>query len=266
MPTVRCPGCDDGIEIEPDWYGRKVACPTCEYRFTPRRPGRVGADDEPDPPAGRRRAREGGEGEEDRPRKRKRRERPLPMSRGMRQLILFGSIGGGILLCCLGCVGWLGYQIWGPMDYSVGWTTQSLEDGSYSAQFPRSPKEDTPSGVAIGGRGKTYVVLEKLPNDAVFALSVFDDPPQSFDEAYAAIRSEILDRTQAKVSREGAVTAAGCSGQEVDLAAGPTKLTVRLLDASRNGRRRYLLMMAGGRNVSDADRRKFLDSLKSGGK
>lgn len=38
----------------------------------------------------------------------------------------------------------------------------------------------------------------------------------------------------------------------------------RLVDVSDPGRPRFVDLLAGGRNVSDADRTKFLDSLKPG--
>ena len=44
MPLVTCPQCQEQVEIEAGWYGRRVACPECQYRFTARRP----SDDEPD--------------------------------------------------------------------------------------------------------------------------------------------------------------------------------------------------------------------------
>lgn len=265
MPSVPCPACDERMEIEADWYGRKVACPSCDKQFVVRRPG-SDDDDEPDDRPKRRRAYDDDDEDDDRPKKKKK-KRPRPMGRGTRQLLVAAVIGGGILLCCLGCFGWGAFQFFGPMDYSRPWVSVANPDNSFSAQFPRSPDSDTDPNEVIGGQGKTYTLAEDGVKDAAFVFASLDDSHLSFDDAYRAEVDNIMMEVKsdgAKLKEERAITVAGCPGKEAVIVAGPTKVVFRLIDASQGGRRRYLIVMAGGRNVSDADRNKFLDSLKRG--
>ena len=262
MPTVHCPGCDEGMDIEADWYGRRVACPTCDRQFTARRPGARDDDEEPAP---RRSRRQYDDEVDDRPPRRERRARPPEgMSRGGRQLMVLGIIGGVLLLVCGGC-GLFGYlTIFAPVDYSGPWVAQSLPDGSYTMQFPKTPTSETLGGGPFSGAsGNKYSVIETLPKDAAFVFGVIDADGMSFDTAWQAEIDEIKRQTKAKVTRETPINSAGLIGKEAIFSAGGASVTYRLLDASANGRNRYLVMAAGGRNVSDADRKKFLDSLKS---
>jgi hypothetical protein len=266
VPDVSCPGCDEVIEIEPDWYDRKVACPSCGERFVVRRPG-----DDDEPPARPRKkvvADPDEDDEDDRPRKKKRRakreEPPMPMGRGTKQLILVGAIVGPILLMCLGCGGWVAWELFGPVRYPDPWVSQSLPDGSFTVQFPKPP-DSSPVGEGHGGAvGVKYLYEGDLPNAEEFAFGHLDGGPYDFDTTYRMEMDNLRDLMGAKVTREREVTSAGCRGKEMELTAGGAKVVYRILDASANGRRRYLLVLAGGRKVSDADRTKFLDSLTRG--
>lgn len=267
MPDVNCPSCDEVIEIEPNWYGRKVACPSCGERFVPRRPG----DDAEDPPARPRKkvvVDEDEEDEDDRPRpkrkKKKREEPPRPIGRGTKQLILVVAILGPILLMCLGCGGWVAWLVYAPVSYPDPWVSQSLPDGSFSMQFPEPPSSH-PVGEGHGGAaGTKYLYEGDLPNAEEFAFGHLDGSPNDFETTYRMEMDNLRDLIGAKVTREREVTSAGCRGKEAELSAGGAKVVYRILDASQGGRRRYLLVLAGGRKVSDADRNKFLDSLKAG--
>jgi hypothetical protein len=268
VPDVNCPNCDESIEIEPDWYGRKVACPSCGERFVPRRPG----EDAEDPPARPRKKVVVDDDEEDeddrpRPKRKKRPEPPRPVGRGTKQLILVVAILGPILLMCLGCGGWVAFQLFGPMNYSAPWVNVATPDGAFAVQFPRSPEQENDTNAVLGGRGPSYVLSEDLPADAVFVFACVDDSHLGFDDAYRAEIDGIMREVKsegAKLQEEKAVTSAGCRGKEAVITSKTAKVVFRFLDASERGRRRYLIVMAGGRNVSDADRTKFLDSLTRG--
>lgn len=267
MPDVNCPSCDDAIEIEPDWYGRKVACPSCGERFVARRPGEEADDERPARPRKKKVVvDEDEEDEDDRPRKKrkKREEPPMPMGRGTKQLILVSAILGPILLMCLGCGGWVAWAVYAPVSYPDPWVSQSLPDGSFSMQFPKPPSSDPMGGGFGGGTGVKYLYDGDLPNAEEFAFAHLDGSPLSFDEVWQVEMDSMRTEVGAKVTREREVTAAGCRGKEAEMTAGGGKMVYRILDASQGGRRRYLLILAGGRKVSDADRTKFLDSLKPG--
>lgn len=265
MPSVRCPACDEVMEIEPDWYGRKVACPSCDKQFVARRPGESD-EDEPDERPKRRRAWDEDEDEDDRPKRKrpKRRERPKPMSRGMNQLLLVGIIGGGILLTVLGCCGFAAYQVFKPVSYPEPWVTQSLPDGSYSVRFPKPPSADSVGFGDFGEHGTKWMTEEVGAADAVCMFGHVDNPSLPFDQWFEEDVAGIKAEVNARSTTPKAVTAAGLSGKEVEFKAGGAKVVYRVFDASRGGQRRYIMVMAGGRSMSDADRTKFLDSLKPG--
>ena len=267
MPSVRCPACDEDMEIEPDWYGRKVACPSCDKQFVARRPGAPEDDDEDARPRRRPRAWEEDNEPDDRPRRKKTRrpERPMPMGRGTRQLIWALAIGGPILLMCLGCGGWLGFAFFAPASYPEPWVTQSLPDGSYSMRFPRSPKsESTGEEFGFGVNGTVYTLEEDGAKDGVFLFGHLDGLDEPLDAALQEVIRQVKADVKAKASSPRPVTSAGLSGKEVEFTIGGGKVIYRMLDASQGGRRRYVRVMAGGRSVSEADRNKFLDSLKRG--
>jgi hypothetical protein len=267
VPTVRCPACDDRIEIETDWYGRTVACPTCDRQFTPRRPGRDDReDDDRDDDRPRRRSPSWEDDDEyDRPRRTRRRERPVRKSGGGVGWVL-GIIGGVLLLGCLGCGGWLVYTFTSPISYPDPWVTQSIPDGTCSVQFPRSPQSESLSDSFAGTVGTKYSVIEAVPKDAGFAFGYIDyptDQPGLFDEAYRLEMAEITRASGATVKRETTTIVAGYPCKEAELSfGGNSRGTYRLIDLTATGRPRVLVVFVGGRNISDADQKKFLDSLK----
>ncbi len=275
MPSVRCPACDEDMEIEADWYGRKVACPSCGKQFVARRPGAAGADeDEPDARPKRRRAwdDDDDEDDDDRPKKKKpvRRERPLPMGRGTKQLILAASILGPILLCCLGCGGFGAFVIYSPVKYPDPWVTQALPDGTYSVQFPKPPDPPLfpfgdPDDLDPDGNGDSeYEYTEDPPKDAVFRFGMIEAGPSSFEVTYQMEVQHLRLMTNAKRMTETSTTVLGRPCKQAEFSSGGGKVVYRLVDVSEPGRPRFVSLMAGGRNVSDADRNKFLDSLRQG--
>lgn len=267
MPFVRCPACDEEMEIEADWYGRRVACPSCDKQFVARRPGEA-EDDEEDARSRRRtRAWEDDDEEDDRPlRKKKHRpERPMPMGRGTKQLILTAAIVGPILLMCLGCGGWLAYLIFAPVSYPEPWVAHALPDQSYSVRFPQVPTTADPvGGFGISGTGTKWILEEPGTADSACAFGYIDNAVEPFDQWFQEDVRGIQREIGVSASSPKAVTAAGLSGKEVEFKVGPTKVVYRLFDASDGRQKRFILVMAGGRNLSEADRNKFLDSLKRG--
>ena len=266
MPTVRCPGCDEAMDIEADWYGRRVACPTCDRQFTARRPGAPDdGDDEPRPR--RRSSRYDDDDFDDRPKRRERRERkPEGMSRGGKQLMTLGIVGGVLLLLCGGCGVWGWVAFTGPVDYSAKWVTQPLPDNSYSMDFPRSPKVVSKPNPFEGDGGTAYMLEEDGLTDAAFLFRSIDPAvtsPNLFDELYQEILDGARKEVKAKASPHRTIDWNGFKGRETELSVGPARVTCRMIDVSTPTRPRYLVVMAGGRNVSEADKKKFLDSLKA---
>lgn len=265
MPFVHCPACDEEMEIEANWYGRKVACPSCDKQFVAHRPGEAEDGEQHDRARRRTRAWEDDDEEDDRPlRKKKHRpERPMPMGRGTKQLILTAAVVVPILLMCLGCGGWLAFTIFAPVSYSEPWVTQALPDQSYSVQFPKAPSSEPMGDLFNGNTGVKYVYDGDMPNAEEFAFGYLDGA-LDFDTVYRLELDNMRRTIGAKVAKERDVTSAGCRGKEAELSVGGAKVVYRILDASEGGRRRYLLVLGGGRKVSETDRNKFLDSLKRG--
>jgi DNA-directed RNA polymerase subunit RPC12/RpoP len=251
VPTVTCPSCSDSVEFESDWYGRRVACPNCDHRFVAEDP----LDDRP------RRQRSRFD-DDDRPRRRSRREQAAPRNRGLFVVLgLLGLVG----LVCLGCGGWGAYKFAAPIDYSGPWVTQPLPDRSCAMDFPRKPKtedlSDPPSGVA----GTKYLLDEVWPPDAAFAFGHIDAPvntPGLFEDAYQAELAELKKATGAAVVRETEITLAGFRCKEAEFASGNSRGVYRLVNVTGLGRPRLLVIFAGGRNVSAADRDRFLNSFR----
>lgn len=274
MPFVRCPACDEEMEIEPEWYGRKVACPSCDKRFVARRPGAAEEDeDEPDArPRRRSRAWEEDDEDDDRPRRntKRRTERPLPMSRGTRQLILAVAIAGPILLMCLGCGGWAAFAVFGPVNYPEPWVTQALPDGSASMRFPNAPTPESLGDPLIADVGTKYSYVEPLPKDAAFAFGAVDFPfdrPGLLDEIYRKELDDLKRTTRCRIARESTVGVSGYTCKEAELNfGGGASGRYRMVYVPRRPGPRLIIVFVGGRNVSKADQQKYLDSLQFTGR
>jgi hypothetical protein len=285
VPIIRCPNCDESVEIEDDWYGRAVACPACDRQFTPRRGNAAGTarrtprreerdDDRPrrreyeddrydDRP---RRSRDRYDEYDDRPRRRPER----PRSGGGVWLVL-GILGGVMLLGCLGCGGWLVYAFTAPVSYPDPWVTQPLaDDPGTSMQFPRTPASERLGDTISGDVGTKYSLIESPPKDAGFAFGYVDfpfDEPGQFDKVYRLEVAEVASSSGGRLVQETTTTVAGYPCKEAKLNfGGNSHGTYRLIHLNDRPQPRMLIVFVGGRNISDADQKKFLDSLKVSGR
>ena len=148
MPIIRCPKCHDSVEIENDWYGRRIACPACDHQFTPRRS--MGEDDRHDR-------------DDDRPRRRRSRydddDRPAKKGGNAVLWVVLSLVGVFVVLPCLGCVGFVIWGMTAKETFAGTWTehsvTHPLADSQpvVRASFPKNPVSRTLNDSTNGGTG-----------------------------------------------------------------------------------------------------------------
>lgn len=186
MPIIRCPSCNDQVEIEDDWYGRRIACPSCDHTFTPRRGDERG--DRDDSPRRRDdrdddRPRRSYGGDDDRPPRRRSRydadDRPAKKGNGALWIVL-ALVGVFVVLPCVGCIG---FVIWGmnaKQSFDGPWADHSAGTPPVvTASFPKPPKSKfiTVAGSSSGElMGFDNTGDADNPLEAVFAVGYFDFP------------------------------------------------------------------------------------------
>ena len=254
MPEIQCPDCRETMEIERDWYGRKVSCPSCQYKFTA---------EEQDA----RRNREG-DFEDDRPRKKRSRfrdedERPKRSNKGL--FVTLGIIGGVLLLAVCGCGGWGVWMFNSPVKYTDPWVNQSLTDGTASIQFPRSPKAFPLENNDSDTVGSSYRLIENAPKDAAFSFAFIDFGEEENNAVEIGIKAYIdgvKKEIDATVQSDLTLPAYNQTIREVVFRYSNSTLTTRFVKVKIRGTHRLIIIAAGGRNVSEADRKKFFDSFQ----
>jgi hypothetical protein len=252
MPTIRCPKCDASLDIDSDMLGQVIQCGSCSAEFTAARP------DEPDPRP-RLRVRPDA-GDDDRPR----RKEKAKGGGGLKivLMILGGLFLLGLLVCGVG--GFLVYStVVAPVSYAeADWKTQPSPDGMMSVKFPGPVKTQTTPGVA----SQTQYSLEiPPPKDGVFLFGIIDVPiggDALFESAYTSARDAMVNKPNIKLVREAGVTVAGCNGKEAEMTAGGGTIIFRMLVVKTPRGTKYVIVAAGGRSISEADRNKFLTSFQ----
>src|SRR5262249_3363101 len=119
--------------------------------------------------------------------------------------LVIGLIGGGVFLLALivcGGVGTLLYFVLNKTIPETAWQTFSPPNSDCTILMPGTPVSHTSN---ILGITTTQYEVERKKEDAYFAVSIFDVPPQS-------LRPSLLDDV-AKGSRDGAM--AKVSGSKV---------------------------------------------------
>ena len=251
MPEIKCPDCRETMEIERDWYGRRVSCPSCQHKFTAEFPSsRPSRNDDFD---------------DDRPRRKRFREEERPKSGNKKLFITLGIVGGLLLLAVCGCGGWGVWMFNSPVKYDGPWITHSLPDASASVQFPKSPKSEPIGDPAFGTNGSNYIFDEKFPKDAAFGFGYCDYPTGDtsiLDDAIIVVRDAVKKEIGGTVQSDTTIAAYGQSVREITFKSGATTVTMRFIKVANSPKPRIIMLTAGGRNMPEPERKKFFDSFQ----
>lgn len=287
MPVLHCPSCDAPVEIDADWYGRRIACPNCEHKFTPRRPGREDRDDR-DGDRGyddRPRRRDESDDRDDRPRRRRSREYDdgPPRKKGNATLwIVLSLVGVLVVLPCVGCIGFVVWAGTAKETFAGPWTDHTVgTNGEVSASFPKTPSSKfiTVSGSSASEvKGFSNVNDANNPLDVEVAIGYVDYPAGTaapLDKGYAEIKREveraIIDNPllNPTVAREATTTVNGYPAKEAvydDDTGGYTLRVIHVTDRPPGATVRLVIVFAGGTAMKEEDKQKFLNSVKIGKK
>lgn len=281
MPVVNCPNCGDPVEIDRDWYGRRIACPNCDHRFTPREEGRGrGRDDEDDRP--RRRSRRDDE-YDDGPRRRRSRydDGPPPKKSGGVMWLVLILVGVFVGLPCVGCVGFFVWANTAKESFTGPWADQSVgPDGGVTAAFPK-PATTEYVNVA-GSSGSEVVGFDNSGGgtavlDAKFVAGYVEFPRDGGGDPLTkhlpAIRTEMEDRfiadefTTPSSGTESMTTVNGYPAREVTYNqedGGYTLRVVHVNDRPPGSPVRLVVVVVGGPHLKPEDKQKFLNSVRFG--
>lgn len=279
MPVIRCPNCRESVEIESDWYGRRIACPSCDARFTPERPDR--RDDLDDRP--RRRDRDYDDRDDDRPRRRRRYDDAPSRKKGGAGLwIVLALVGVLVVLPCVGCIGFVVWGMNAEQSFDGPWADHSAgSNAEVTASFPKTPSIKFPN--VIGSinddmTGYDNTLDGSNPLDAIFAVGYFDFPagtPDPIAAHYPEIRQAIEDEFQiatvlaATVDQERHTTLYGYPAKEATYSEEDGRYTLQVVhvnDRPPGSPTRLVVVFVGGMNMKDADKQKFLNSVRIGKK
>lgn len=284
MPIIRCPHCDDRVEIDDDWYGRRISCPSCDQSFTPKRTGRSDDDtDGEDRP--RRRAFDNDDGD-DRPRPRRRSkyddDGPAKKKGNPVLWVVLTLVVVFVVLPCGGCIGFFVWANNAQESFNDPWADASAGTPPVvTASFPKPPVPKYPT--VVGSTGGEMVGYSNVNDgnkmlDVEFGLGYLDFPagtPDPLGSNYAAIRKEVEGRFMdnpvlaPQVAREGVTTVNGYPAKETvynDDTGNHVLRVVHLNDRPANQPARLVVIVVGGPHLKDADKQKFLNSVRFGKK
>jgi hypothetical protein len=280
VPIIRCPNCNDQVEIEDDWYGRRIACPNCDEKFTPRR----SRDDDGDRPSSRRRA---AYDDDDRPRRRSRYDADdRPAKKGNTVLwVVLSLVGVFVVLPCVGCVGFVIYVNTAKETFDGSWTDQSVAAGggpAVTASFPKSPVSRALMDAVNNGNGTAlgYSNMDQGGSikDAIFVIGYVDYPAGTanpLDRGYLAVRKQMEEAymdnplVPPTVASERGTTVGGYPAKEATYSDEDGSYTLRVIhvnDRPPGQPARLVVVAAGGTGMKDEDKQKFLNSVKISGR
>lgn len=277
MPIIRCPNCADQVEIEDDWYGRRIACPNCDEKFTPRR-SRFGDDEGDDRPSRR-------PAYDDRPSRRRSRydaDARLPKNSNVALWVVLWVVVAPVMLLCIGCGGWL---VWvGNATESFNGTWADTGVGSppvVTASFPKPPTGKFLTVTASSGGevvGYSNVNDGNSMLDVEFGVGYLEFPAGTRDPlgTHSAAVRQAVEQTfmdnpliTPQVAREGATTVGGYPAKETvydDDTGNHVLRVVHVNDRPAHQPVRLVVIITGGPHIKDADKQKFLNSVRISGR
>jgi hypothetical protein len=287
VPIIRCPECNDQVEIEDDWYGRRIACPSCDRTFTPRR--RDDRDDDRDDRPARRRAQDDDRDDDRPPRQRRSRSRSpydaddRPAKKGNTVLwVVLALVGVFVVLPCVGCIGFVVWGMNARQSFDGPWADHAAgTPPQVTASFPKPPKSKFVS--VAGSTGGELMGFDNQndadnPLEAVFAVGYFDFPAaggdpltthfpairQALEEVFAVAPFIAADiDTDTRTSQSGFPTREAVYSKEDGR---HTLRIVHLTNRPPGQPVRLVVVIAGGVNLKDEDKQKFLNSVRIAGK
>lgn len=272
MPTIRCPQCREKMQVDPSDLGERVVCPGCDHRFAAR-------EDSPgdERPSERSRSNSRLDDGFDRP-------RPQRKSNALLWIIL-ALVGLFVVLPCLCCIGFFVYFDNAKADFPATWTDHSMTatdrtPSPITAAFPIPPVTKFLRDPENDGTGSTLSVNNIQQNgaltDAMFLIGYVDYPTDManpLDKAYVSIRNAITAQhlynplIEPQVASESSTTVGGYPAKEAVYVKEHGHFILRIIhvnDRPRGSTVRLVVILAGGTGMKDADKQKFLDSVKIG--
>ena len=169
----------------------------------------------------------------------------------------------------LGGVGYGIYRVvFDPVRFGPGdWRDRATPDGGCTVQIP-GPVQDLPlsgGGPGIEGRKYQYIVPGR---DAAFMFGYMDvaahiAPADYFDRCYRAELDEVGKALRGQLVRDEPVDVNGHEAREAEFKPSTGgRVVYRMVLLRGPTKARFVMLFCGGRNMSAADRRKFLDSFQ----
>ena len=275
MPIIRCPNCLDKMKVATEDLGERVVCPRCDHRFAAREDSPAeGGDDR------------SGEPSRSRVREEDSYDRPRPQRKSNKLLwITLGIVGVLLFLVCGGCIGFTVYVNTAKESFAGSWTDQSVASvhggvAPVSASFPMLPVSSALSDSTNGGVGTELAFNNMDQNgsmkDAIFLIGYVDYPAGTsnpLEKGYLPIRSALADThlynplMSPRITSESPTTLYGYPAKEAKYSEEDGGFVLRVIhvnDRPRGSTVRIIVVLAGGTGMKDADKQKFLDSVKIG--
>jgi hypothetical protein len=270
MAKVRCPSCNEALDVHPDDLGTTVDCPSCDFTF---RAKRSRQDDE--------------HHDEERPRRRRTRMAENRDDEKKTNRTVFWIVGIILVvlgLPCLGCLGFIIYTNTAKVGFNGTWTDHSVnaQEGTpiATASFPAIPVSQSFSDAAGNGFGELVgydnIVQGNSITDAVVAIGYIDYPDRManpLDQVYLPIRKQLEELYvdtplgKASISNETRLTWTTYPTKEARYSSDDGDYVIRVMhinDRSVKNGTRLVVVVAGGYALKPADRDKFLQSVRIG--
>lgn len=286
MPIIRCPHCDDRVEIDDDWYGRRINCPSCDQTFTPKRSGRSDDRDEDERPSRRRASDDDDRDRDDSPRSRRRSKYDddgPPKKKG--SAVLWVVLILVVLFVVLPCGGCIGFMVWGmnaKESFNGPWSDASVgPGGEVTASFPKTPSNkylNVSGSTTTDVKGWSNLNDADSPLDVEMAIGYVEYPAGTvapLEKGYSDIRRAVEDTlidnpvVRPQVLKEGSTTVNGFPAKEAtytEETGGYTLRVIHLTDRPPGSNVRLVVVFAGGTNMKPEDKQKFLNSVRISGK
>jgi hypothetical protein len=236
-----CPRCESDFDIPSAWVNEPVTCRSCRVEFVARLPKQVLFDDCED--------------DSDRPRRRPPKKTGLGKSVAS-VVIVMVLLGGGLGV-------WLDRQ---PLAFAeTDWREHALFDGSASVRCPvrMTPKPMPSPNPDVTGQKDVWTAAGK--QDAIFAFGSVEVPigvPFTLDEAFNLDRDGLLQTTRGRIAAERSLTVQGHPAKECEFVRGDSHVVYRMIYVAAPECQQYVMVMAGGRSMSAADRTRFIESVQ----
>jgi len=176
---------------------------------------------------------------------------------------------GILVMCCGGGGYWVYSEANEPVKFEdSAWKDYSISDGSCSAKFPAPPVNEPLYGTP-GVTGNKQIYNATGLKDAAMLLGYIDySNPYAglFERACQLERDEIKSAINGRVVRETPIRVQGFEAKEYEFESQGVTIIYRLIHMPGQFKTRIIMLMAGGRNLSVADRTKFIESFKVKGK